>query len=75
MDKPKEVQDFTHFTCTNLMLKLKILLKKLRSGENLHFFSTREQYANIEKPFSKAPYSFDAQKVEDNTYLIKIFKD
>lgn len=75
MDKAKEVQDFTQFTCTNLMLKLKILLKKLRSGEILHFLSTREQYANIEKPFSKAPYSFDAHKVADNTYAIKIVKD
>jgi hypothetical protein len=46
-----EIFDFTSLTCTNLMIKLKILLKKLPKGEILNFYSTREQYDNIKKPF------------------------
>jgi len=69
-----EIPDFTDLTCTNLMLKLKILLKRKKSGEILEFYSNREQYDNIRKPFSKKSYSFNGEKVEDNKYHISILK-
>jgi len=70
----KEVPDYTELTCTNLMLKLKIRLKKLSSGDSIEFYSNREQYDNIRKPFSKDPYSMENEKVGKNKYYIKISK-
>lgn len=70
-----EIHDFTDLTCTNLMIKLKILLKKLISGEKLIFYSTREQYDNIKKPFRKDPYNLQGEQVGDNRYLVNILKN
>lgn len=47
------IQDFTDLTCTNLMLKLKILIKKLKPGESLEFFTTREGATNVVSTFQK----------------------
>ncbi|MGV9203143.1 MAG: hypothetical protein ACOC44_03880 [Promethearchaeia archaeon] len=70
----EKIEDYTGLTCTNLMIKLKIKLKKLRNGNRILFFSTREQYDNIRKPFSKK-YDFEVSKVDHNKYLISIEKD
>ena len=70
-----ERYDFTDLTCTNLMIKLKILLKKLPVGEKLNFFSNREQFDNIKKPFAKAPYKLLGEQVGDNRYLVAILKN
>ena len=69
-----EIPNYTDLTCTNLMLKLKILLKKLPPGNSLFFFSNREQFDNIKKPFSKKSYTFEGERVEDNKYYIIIKK-
>ncbi|MHA1248635.1 MAG: hypothetical protein ACTSRP_01455 [Candidatus Helarchaeota archaeon] len=69
-----DIRDFTSLTCTNLMIKLKILLKKMKKGDILTFYSNREQYDNIITPFSKKPYQFEGNKVDDNKYLISITK-
>lgn len=70
-----EIPDYTNLTCTNLMIKLKILLKKLPSGEKIHFYSNREQFDNIKKPFNKDPYNFQGEQIGDNQYLVKILKN
>lgn len=70
-----ETYDFTDLTCTNLMIKLKILLKNLPKGEKVNFFTNREQYDNIKKPFAKDPYKFQGEQVGDNRYFITIFKN
>ncbi|MFX1312601.1 MAG: hypothetical protein ACFFHD_08325 [Promethearchaeota archaeon] len=69
-----EIPDYTDLTCTNLMLKLKILLKSKESGKILEFYSNREQYDNIKKPFSKKSYWFNGEKIGDNKYHISILK-
>lgn len=56
------------------MIKLKITLKKLKKAEKLLFYSTREQYDNIKKPFSKK-YDFEGNKIDNNKYLISIEKN
>jgi len=56
------------------MIKLKILLKRMNKGDDLTFYSNREQYDNIKKPFSKKSYQFESTKLEDNKYLISISK-
>ena len=73
MEMPN-VPDFTGLTCTNLMIKLKIILKKLGNGEVTEFIANREQFDNIQKPFSKNGLSFSATKVGDNRYHCKIKK-
>ena len=74
MQKSSQIADFTALTCTNLMIRLKISLKKMDSGNALQFYSTREQLDNILKPFSKKPYKFSSEKIGDNYYLITISK-
>lgn len=74
MTAEEEIRDFTGLTCTNLMIKLKILLKKLKKGDDLIFYSNREQFDNIKKPFSKK-YNFEGKKIGDNKYIIEIGKD
>ena len=69
-----EIPNYTNLTCTNLMIKLKILLKKLPSGDIIRF-SNREQHDNIKKPFNKKPYHFQGEQIEDNQYLVKILKN
>ena len=66
--------DFSHLTCTNLMIKLKINLKKLSQGANFEFFSNREQFDNIKNHFAKPPYNFKSRKLDDNKYYISILK-
>jgi len=71
----KEIPDYTELTCTNLMLKLKINLNKLDKGDVLEFYSNREQFDNIRKPFSKDEYRLTGDQVDDNKYHISILKD
>ena len=74
MQKSSQIADFTGLTCTNLMIKLKILMNKLDSGNILNFYSTREQMDNIVQPFSKKPYKFLSEKIANNHYHISIIK-
>jgi TusA-related sulfurtransferase len=69
-----KIPDYTELTCTNLMLKLKIKLKKLKEDETLEFYSNREQFDNIRKPFSKDGYILQNHQVDDNKYHISIVK-
>ncbi|MFW9928574.1 MAG: hypothetical protein ACFFD1_04210 [Candidatus Thorarchaeota archaeon] len=70
-----EIPDYTNLTCTNLMIKLKILLKKLPSGEKIYFYTNREQFDNIKKLFNKKTYHFQGEQIADNQYLVKILKN
>lgn len=56
------------------MIKLKILQKRMKNGECLRFYSTREQLDNITKPFSKKPFDIVSEKVGNNKFLITISK-
>ena len=69
-----KIPDFTEFTCTNLMIKLKIITKRMTQPDQMEFYSTREQFENIKKPFSKNPYSLQGNKIEDNKYHVIIQK-
>jgi hypothetical protein len=69
-----EPRDFTELTCTNLMIKLKILLKRLPSGEFVVFFATREQVDNTCLPFSGQGYQVTWDQASDNKYVVQIGK-
>ncbi|MDD1708235.1 MAG: hypothetical protein LUQ33_03570 [Methanoregulaceae archaeon] len=68
------VNDFTELTCTNLMIKLKILLNKLTPGDTLAFFATREQVDNTCAPFSSNGYQVEWNQEGENRYLVRIGK-
>jgi TusA-related sulfurtransferase len=68
------VNDFTELTCTNLMIKLKILLTKLTPGDTLTFFATREQVDNTCAPFSSNGYQVAWNQEGENRYLVRIGK-
>lgn len=66
--------DFTDLTCTNLMIKLKILLKKLEAGGGLAFFATREQVDNTCSQFINQGYDVRWEQSGDNRYLVTMKK-
>ena len=68
------MNDFTDLTCTNLMIKLKILLNKLTPGDTLTFFATREQVDNTCAPFSSNGYQVALDQEAENRYLVRISK-
>ena len=68
------VNDFTDLTCTNLMIKLKILLNKLTPGDTLTFYATREQVDNTCTPFSANGYQVAWDQEAENRYLVRIGK-
>ncbi len=76
MSKPpeSEIQDFTNLTCTNLMIKLKILLKSLKSGQSLKFYSTREQSDTVTPLGKNKDLKFEKQMLEPNKYIISFQK-
>ena len=69
------VADYTAFTCTNFMIKLKLRLKELRDGETFRIYSTREQLQNLPKKFFKPPLHLATDPVEPNKYLLTIGRD
>ncbi|WP_457558023.1 hypothetical protein [Candidatus Harpocratesius sp.] len=75
MDVEPQIDDYSNLTCTNLMIKLKILTKKLKSGDYIEFYSTREQLANIQKPFSKNRFKIQSNKINSNLFHIMIIHE
>ncbi|MCF2141967.1 MAG: hypothetical protein K9W44_18100 [Candidatus Lokiarchaeota archaeon] len=70
-----QIDDYSNLTCTNLMIKLKILTKKLKSGDYIEFYSTREQLANIQKPFSKNRFKIQSNQINSNLFHIMIIHE
>lgn len=70
--KPQEIHDFTDLTCTNLMIKLKILLKRAQPGHEVNFFATREQVDNTCAPFSHHGYRVEWEQAAGNKYKVAI---
>jgi TusA-related sulfurtransferase len=70
----KEIKDFTELTCTNLMIKLKILLNKLPNGNILSFYATREQVDNTCIPFSRQGYHVEWEDSLENRHLVRMKK-
>ena len=65
------IYDFTELTCTNLMIKLRIMVKKLKPGDLFEFFTTREGATNVESTFRKKML-VTSEEQEPNKYKISI---
>lgn len=68
----KEAMDFTAMTCTNFMIKLKLLLKQIQQGEEIRVIATREQYQNMPKKIFKPPFKLEHRVSEANIHLLRI---
>lgn len=68
------IVDFTDLTCTNLMIKLKILLSKQQTGEPLTFFATREQVDNTCSQFASQNYQVHWDQSGMNQFLVQMRK-
>ena len=65
-------KNFTELTCTNLMIKLKILLNRLSNGDSIHFLATREQVDNTCSPFLGQGYRVSWEQTGENQFLVQI---
>jgi hypothetical protein len=71
---PAEIPDFSNLTCTNLMIRLKMLLKKAGSDAPVECIVRRDQRDTIDVPFSHSGYDVKIRKVDNNLYRVSMKK-
>ena len=69
-----EIPDFSNLTCTNLMIRLKILLKKAGPDVSVECMVRRDQRDTIDVPFSRSGYEVKIRKVDNNRYRVSLKK-
>lgn len=74
MERENDIPDFSDLTCTNLMIRLKILLKKTPPETPVAFFVRRDQKDTVEVPFSRSGYVVNAVPAGTNRYRIVLRK-
>jgi hypothetical protein len=72
--EPAEIPDFSNLTCTNLMIRLKILLKKAGPDTPVECMVRRDQRDTINVPFSHSGYEVKIRKVDNNRYRVSLKK-
>jgi hypothetical protein len=70
----KPVPDFSDLTCTNLMIRLKILLKNAPPGTPVECIVRRDQRDTIEVPFSRTGYDVKIRRTDTNLYRVRLLK-
>jgi hypothetical protein len=73
--EPTGTPDFSDLTCTNLMIRLKMLLKKAPPGMPVACIVRRDQRDTIEVPFSRSGYDVEIQKIDANRYQVCLTKN
>jgi hypothetical protein len=68
------VPDFSDITCTNLQIRLMMLLKNARPDSTIQCFVRRDQRDTINAPFTKTGYDVKIRKVDGNRYLARLKK-
>jgi len=68
------VPDFSDLTCTNLMIRLKMLLKNASPGSPVECIVRRDQRDTIEVPFTRTGYDVKIRKVDTNLYRVRLQK-
>jgi hypothetical protein len=72
--RPENIPDFSDLTCTNLMIRLKMLLKKTQPGKKVECIVRRDQRDTIEVPFSRSGYDVVIRKTYTNRYRVSLTK-
>ena len=73
-DNPAEIPDFSNLTCTNLMIRLKMLLKTALPHTTVECIVRRDQRDTIDVPFSRTGYDVKIRKVDTNRYQVSLKK-
>ena len=71
---PAEIPDFSNLTCTNLMIRLKMLLKKAGSDTSVECIVRRDQRDTIDVPFSHTGYDVKIRRIDANKYRVSLKK-
>ncbi len=69
------IHDLSDLTCTNLMIRLKILLRKTPPGSAIEFMIRRDQKDTIEVPFSRTGYDVRINRIDINRYQVEMKKN
>ncbi|NLD56672.1 MAG: hypothetical protein GX651_00880 [Methanomicrobiales archaeon] len=72
--KHTDIPDFSDLTCTNLMIRLKMLLKKTPPGVPLTCYVRRDQRDTIEVPFARSGYEVTVKKADTHRYRVSLTK-
>ena len=70
----ESIPDFSDLTCTNLMIRLKMLLKKTPAGTPVVCFVRRDQKDTVEVPFTRSGYDVTVQKADTHRYRVSLTK-
>ncbi|HNX17032.1 MAG TPA: hypothetical protein PKM50_01735 [Methanoregula sp.] len=70
----QNIPDFSDLTCTTLMIRLKMLLKKTPDGIPVECFVRRDQKDTVEVPFSRTGYDVSVTKEDSNQYRVYLIK-
>jgi hypothetical protein len=73
-EKQKKIPDFSDLTCTNLMIRLKMLLKNTPPESAVEIIVRRDQRNTIEVPFSRTGYDVKIHKIDTNLFRIRLQK-
>jgi DNA-binding response OmpR family regulator len=68
------IPDFSDLTCTNLMIRLKMLLRKAPAGTPVVCYVRRDQKDTVETPFSRFGYDVKVHKADTNRYRVSLTK-
>lgn len=71
---PQGTVDYTSLTCTNLMIKMKVLTQKMETGQSLKFLTTKEGNSNLSGAFNKYPYKYESKQIEPNLFFATIIR-
>jgi hypothetical protein len=73
-EKQKDIPDFSDLTCTNLMIRLKMLLKNTPPDSAVEIIVRRDQRDTIEVPFSRTGYEVKIRKIDTNLFRVTLQK-
>jgi len=73
-DDTPDIPDFSDMTCTNLMIRLKMLLKKAPEGTPVECIVRRDQRDTIDVPFSRTGYEVKIRKLDTNRFRVSLKK-
>jgi hypothetical protein len=68
----KDIPDFSSYTCTSLMIRLKMLLKNIEPGTPVECIVRRDQTDTIDVPFSRSGYNVKIRRIETNRYHVSL---
>jgi len=74
MGENQDIPDFSDLTCTNLMIRLKMPLKKTPPDSAVEIIVRRDQRDTIEGPFSRTGYDVKIHRIDTNLFRIRLQK-